>query len=259
MDDAATIPDEQVVVVEFPGIVRDTGKATSMIGGVEAIAQVSQGETQNLELRWRPDDPFCHPVVGNVVSTSNLVLRVRRTEGKAEPQLDLIGAATTTCRFRGMHQPRLARVLLTMAAAMADFQFVPDSSLYEVQLRNKIARMDGMFVCFVCASYRFVLVEQLARVDVIGDSRDAEARPQVPSLPPPIFSRVDLPSDYEFRQNPAVAAVDNSSRLALDAQLPMVNESSQLLLNIAKLRRCVAYGTDFNASNIRSYFNLYVN
>ena len=103
------------------------------------------------------------------------------------------------------------------------------------------------------------IVEQLARLDVLGEYREDEGRGEpvagvIPSLPPPIFSRVDLPSEYEFKQNPAVAAVENSSKLVLEnAQLPLMADTAMQLLNLAKLRRCVAYGTDFNSPNIRSY------
>ena len=101
------IGEEELFVVEFPGVVVNRDRATAMLGGRDAIKLAMQRQTASLELRWRPDDPFCHPTIGNVVGTNNLVLRVRRDPAKPDvvAQADIIGAATSTCRFRCTRLP----------------------------------------------------------------------------------------------------------------------------------------------------------
>lgn len=95
-------------------------------------------------------------------------------------------------------------------------------------------------------------------------------------LPPPVFARVDLASDYAFRQNPAVVGVPDESRMGAMVNMILGNQEATdevhikyesdviihisnekgsrgpQLLNLNRLRRCVAYGTDFNASDIGS-------
>ncbi|MEQ2197417.1 hypothetical protein XENOCAPTIV_029122, partial [Xenoophorus captivus] len=58
--------------------------------------QTFSDPTKRLELRFRPQDPFCHSVCGNRLPSSNLLLRVRRRVRKKDPkdvqmQMDIVG------------------------------------------------------------------------------------------------------------------------------------------------------------------------
>jgi general transcription factor 3C polypeptide 5 (transcription factor C subunit 1) len=68
-----------------------------------------------VELRLRPDNPFAHPIPGDVVATNNILLKVvkrkrRRQDGDSGPSEDLgeytaeaVGVIPKTIRFRGEH------------------------------------------------------------------------------------------------------------------------------------------------------------
>jgi general transcription factor 3C polypeptide 5 (transcription factor C subunit 1) len=70
------------------------------------------------ELRYRPKDPFCHPINGDVVPTANFLLKVTRRrkkspgnreensahtmeEHKQNFNFEIVGIINKTCRFRG--------------------------------------------------------------------------------------------------------------------------------------------------------------
>jgi hypothetical protein len=64
--------------------------------------------SKEIELKFRPNDPFSHGIVGNVVSTKNLVLKVTRQVKKSNPEeqvgdikTEILGQIKKTCRFRG--------------------------------------------------------------------------------------------------------------------------------------------------------------
>lgn len=66
--------------------------------------------SKEIELKFRPNDPFSHGIVGNVVSTKNLVLKVTRQVKKSNPdqqvgemKAEILGQIKKTCRFRGNH------------------------------------------------------------------------------------------------------------------------------------------------------------
>lgn len=72
-----------------------------------AIQQTFANPSRRLELRYRPQDPFCHSLCGNRFSSSNLILRVRRRVRKNAPKdveihMDILGVIGTTYKFQGL-------------------------------------------------------------------------------------------------------------------------------------------------------------
>ncbi|KAF3848821.1 hypothetical protein F7725_015318 [Dissostichus mawsoni] len=120
---------------------------------------------KRLELRFRPQDPFCHSLCGNRYPSSNLVLRVRRRVRKKDPKdveihMDILGVIATTYKFQGM----------------ADFQCLAvnseggkDTSLYDKIILRK------------------------------PENQDFFEKPIPLFIPPASFSRLDTPVDYYFR------------------------------------------------------------
>lgn len=109
--------------VEYPGYVQPTSisLAVERLGGQKnleaAFGRVPQREGKEsfpLELKLRPEDPYSHPITGEVVSTSNLVLRVvkrKRKQKAGMPQdtehvgeyiAEIAGTIPKTGRFRCM-------------------------------------------------------------------------------------------------------------------------------------------------------------
>ncbi|AWP14972.1 putative general transcription factor 3C polypeptide 5 [Scophthalmus maximus] len=157
--------DERLVCVEYPAAVRSEAKMLETLGGERAVSKTFSHPNRRLELRFRPRDPFCHPLCGNRFPSSNLLLRVRRRVRKKDPvdaeiQMDLLGVIGTTYKFQGM----------------ADFQCLAvhpeggkQTSLYDKIILRK------------------------------SENQEFFERPMPYFLPPPIFSRLDSPVDYYYR------------------------------------------------------------
>ena len=123
-----------------------------------------------VELRFRPTDPFSHPVFGDTSSTPNLLLKVKCKRKKGSPNVssvetDILGLIPETVRFRGM----------------ADFQYVSTNNKTDSNIEKEEEEVSETSLC----------------------------------LPPPVFSKVDIPLEYGYKANPLfkVSEVDVPSSL----------------------------------------------
>nr|XP_020456817.1 general transcription factor 3C polypeptide 5 [Monopterus albus] len=155
----------RLVCVEYPAVVTSVDKMLETLGGEQAVSKTFAHPNRRLELRYRPQDPFCHSLCGNRLPSSNLLLRVRRRVRKKDPQdaeirMDILGVIGTTYKFQGM----------------ADFQCLAvhsengkDMSLYDKIILHKTENQEFF----------------------------EQSMPYF--LPPAIFSRLDSPVDYFYR------------------------------------------------------------
>lgn len=59
--------DRTVLSVEFPGLVKDVTRFMELIGGQKNLEKVYNSRSDRLELRFRPQDVYSHPVYGDKV------------------------------------------------------------------------------------------------------------------------------------------------------------------------------------------------
>jgi len=115
------IPPVRVYSVEYPGYVQPTSvpEAIRTLGGQQALERAFRKSSKPdtfLELRYRPDNPFAHPIAGEVVQTNSILLKVvkrrrKRVEGTSgdgqgagpvgEYTIEPVGLIPGTARFRG--------------------------------------------------------------------------------------------------------------------------------------------------------------
>ncbi|XP_068430354.1 general transcription factor 3C polypeptide 5 [Clinocottus analis] len=157
--------DNKLVCVEYPAVVNNADKMLETLGGEKAVSKTFAHPNRRLELRFRPQDPFCHSLCGNRFPSSNLVLKVRRLVRKkdrkdAKIQMEILGVIGTTYKFQGM----------------ADFQCLAvhseggkDMSLYDKIILRK------------------------------SENQEFFEQPMPLFLPPASFSRLDSPVDYYYR------------------------------------------------------------
>ncbi|XP_059214426.1 general transcription factor 3C polypeptide 5 [Centropristis striata] len=157
--------DNRLVCVEYPALVANVDKMLETLGGEKAVTKTFAHPNRRLEMRYRPQDPFCHSLCGNRFPSSNLVLRVRRRVRKKDPKdveihMDILGVIGTTYKFQGM----------------ADFQYLAMHSEggKETSLYNKI------------------ILRKL-------ENQEFFEQPVPLFLPPASFSRLDSPVDYYYR------------------------------------------------------------
>lgn len=178
------IPEKTLFAVNYPGYPTSTMRAVETLGGEAAISKARLSETNYLELRFRPEDPFSHPVFGELHGISGLLLQLSRVQDKEktgqEVKAEVVAKVDQCYKFKGM----------------ADYQYVAP---VHVKLENgrKRQRLQGL------------QSEQ-------GGPLDMEHE-EMMILPPPLFSVKDIPEDLVLQPSEMSRA---SQRKALLSQQP---------------------------------------
>eukprot|EP00192_Tetraselmis_astigmatica_P005998 CAMPEP_0117651038 /NCGR_PEP_ID=MMETSP0804-20121206/1875_1 /TAXON_ID=1074897 /ORGANISM="Tetraselmis astigmatica, Strain CCMP880" /LENGTH=520 /DNA_ID=CAMNT_0005456981 /DNA_START=135 /DNA_END=1693 /DNA_ORIENTATION=- len=173
MDAGGVLPSSSVAVVHYPGLVRNVSRAMETLGGAATLAEALQKEGGELHLRFRPSDPYCHPLTGTCSTSAGrtrgrraLLLRIATRkrpassmeDTHAEAEVSVIAQITTTVSFNGV----------------ADFQYIQ-------RPRQQPAS-----------------IPPSQRSQPRADAPFGEEGQELMVVPPQ-FSRDDLPSDYSFR------------------------------------------------------------
>ncbi|KAI0079703.1 hypothetical protein K474DRAFT_1705387 [Panus rudis PR-1116 ss-1] len=216
---ARPLPPASFYSVEYAGYVRPTSipVAVERLGGQKkleiALRRPGNKAESALELHLRPENPFAHPIPGEVVATSNLLLKVvKRKRRKKDGEIshdgivgdytaEVVGTIPRTGRFR----------------SMADFQYQPDINDSITKLRSSLDKMDVEDILkfrmpeekedYVVPSdpNSMDIDPKLLRTD--GDTQAELAPPEFKSNmrlpPPPVFSRQAVPQNYNFKANTA--------------------------------------------------------
>ncbi|OJA20879.1 hypothetical protein AZE42_00865 [Rhizopogon vesiculosus] len=201
------LPSTSFYSIEYPGYVKPESVplAVNNLGGPSrletAFKRTAAKNEALLELNLRPGNPFAHPIPGDIVGTSNILLKVVRRK-RRHPDGECIGEFTAeamgiipkTARFR----------------SMADYQFQPNMDDPLAQLRLAMDRMD------VDAIQQFSFSEETEDYVVAASThppeldpalaeqseQSSETRSNLRLFPPPLFSRQNVPQNYK-RANPA--------------------------------------------------------
>lgn len=167
------IPKTEVLSVHYPGYPSSTDRAIETLSGLPKIAKAwscalqSLSVTQDpdkdkrrfLELKFRPEDPYCHPAFGEPRLSSNLLLRISRPKN----------VSTTACAEQ-LSADVVAKVSLAYHfEGMADYQYVV--AVHEAESRRKKRHWDDEFIL---------------------DDNDMDYG-DVMKLVPPLFARKDKP------------------------------------------------------------------
>ena len=85
------LPTAHFYSIEYPGYVRleSVSKAIHALGGQSSVDRAfrrsAPREDSLFELNLRPDNPFSHPLLGDLVPTNNILLRVVKRKLKKRP------------------------------------------------------------------------------------------------------------------------------------------------------------------------------
>ncbi|KAL6074604.1 General transcription factor 3C polypeptide 5 [Balamuthia mandrillaris] len=193
----------RLVCVEYPGYLGGTasiGKVIDTLGGSQELNKTLREKSKFLKLRFRPEDPFCHPIFADHALSSNLLLKVTRTtrrkrksdSKKRREQEEVAGGG-----HPHEEQSFRAEVVGTVTAAyrfngMADYQYLPPPAAVYRERKTGIHLLDG--------------------------------GPEELYLPPVLFARVDRPHDYQYRANPAAkSSKDKAKRNAANTLVTTIS------------------------------------
>ncbi|KAI0698905.1 RNA polymerase III transcription factor IIIC subunit-domain-containing protein [Cytidiella melzeri] len=202
--------------IEYPGYVKATSipLALERLGGQANVDAVfKRGGSKSdvpLELNMKPSNPFTHPITGEVIPASNILLKVVKRKRKRQPSdgdnevlleytVEAVGVIPKVARFRNM----------------ADYQFWPDMGDPVSKLRVSMDSMDVESIL----KYSIPEEQEDYTVTENQDETDMDIDPQLMGPheastgvkvksnlrlpPPPIFSRQGVPQLYNYKTNPA--------------------------------------------------------
>lgn len=186
------LPTASAVRVDYPGFVANTDKVLESLGHARGdLARTLEGKRGNLDFWPRPHDSMSHPVEGNCVPASALLLRVRKPIRRSgqPPVTEQDCEISVVARLDKAHK----------FDGMSDFQYLGDLSRY-----RGTSDLGQRFID-----------------QVVSDDAEAEhGKPgQVLDLGPPKFSRTDTPRDYAYKPNPYAKGNRNGEMAGMENQV----------------------------------------
>jgi general transcription factor 3C polypeptide 5 (transcription factor C subunit 1) len=221
------IPNVRAVSVEHPCLVKNVDKAIKMLGGGKAIKTfLHQDHTEKpINLSFHPDDPFNKPILSINCQTKNVLLAVtvpkrtgrKRKRGSADPFVEDLeepppkkSASYLLESLRANEaayqiEPVASIPSLHIFRTMPDFTYSTSPSPFLDRFRSTIL------------SFQYPLL-QTFQLDPARGLENTEI------IPPPVLSTMAYPSNYSYRQNPAIKSfIDptTGSRRLYNTQAPL--------------------------------------
>ncbi|TKY70276.1 General transcription factor 3C polypeptide 5 [Spatholobus suberectus] len=75
---SGVLPDPQGFLVHYPAYPSSMSRAVDTLGGVQGILKARSSQSNKLELRFRPEDPYSHPAFGELRPTNTLLLKISK-------------------------------------------------------------------------------------------------------------------------------------------------------------------------------------
>lgn len=108
------IPSKEAFAVHYPGYPSSTSRAIQTLGGTQSILKARTTSPQStpinnkLELYFRPEDPYSHPITGDLRSSNALLLKISKNKQSTpqtqdQPQLhaDIVARVPEAYHFEG--------------------------------------------------------------------------------------------------------------------------------------------------------------
>ena len=77
---------KKYVCIEYPGYVKSVEKMLQTLGGEEHLSNTYFNTKRRIEIHFRPDDPYCHSVCGDLQSSRAVILKIKRKRKKKKPE-----------------------------------------------------------------------------------------------------------------------------------------------------------------------------
>ncbi|KAL4129682.1 hypothetical protein PRIC2_005689 [Phytophthora ramorum] len=227
-----------LVGLELPVYGSDMKKVLETVNGLYTLQQAHETKSQFLPVKLRPTEPSCKPLFADLTKTQMLLLRVKRsrpkrkrreapsTEEKKEENNETEAIAADGSRIKAEVVGLIKEKYV--CEGMADFQYFTSRSFYPTSKPDKDALtvVANTTDAVETAVMNSAVVENgpLSRPSMRQRELQDYLRPYLAvenetqlELIPEVFSKVDLPLKYEFRQRsgyqPTAAAKKPSSTM----------------------------------------------
>ncbi|CAL9231422.1 unnamed protein product [Arabidopsis halleri] len=182
---SGNLPSKEAFVVHYPGYPSSISRALETLGGIQGITTARELMSNKLELHFRPEDPYAHPVLGEQRPCHGFLLKISKEVVKKDslPESQPVLATSNACLpedFPALCADIVARVSESYCFdGMADYQHV-------VPIHADIAQQKKR---------KWMEVKSLAGKNDLMNMADED----VMMLLPQFFSPKDMPDNLVLR------------------------------------------------------------
>ncbi|KAF7563398.1 hypothetical protein G7046_g753 [Stylonectria norvegica] len=220
------IPSRIIGAVEIPAVVEDVDRAVKAFGRVPSLQHAMDPTKTSIPFYLTPESPFCKPIMSHNARSHNVVLKVT------------VPKRTGRKRKRGTNGPWEGDIEIAYADAEVDGtdQVLSRSRLDDPKmLRRKLADNVGSYhveaVGVIKHTHRFrgmadfywdmsksAFAQRYVNQVLPGDVQNMKEFKFIPGvdkgsnvdiIPPPMFTHMSLPFNYQYSQNPYVRATED--------------------------------------------------
>lgn len=234
---SGVIPDTTYFAVNYPGYPSSISRAIETLGGTDGIAKARSSDTNYIELRFRPEDPYSHPAFGELRHSNYLLLRISKSKNRQDTSAPGSKTTFSSCETNGMSIDGGADT-----PTLGSETFVPESSKKQATLEieemessqiemptseelraDLVARVDHAYTFDGMVDYQYVLAahadsarkKKKKRIDPRFDKGsliDIE-QDDLMMLIPPLFSLKDIPEQLVLRPSNIVKAKQKQEKI----------------------------------------------
>lgn len=199
-----------LVGLELPFYAARVSRVLETVGGAASLQQAHESHAQFLPVKLRPSEPSCKPLFADLAKTQSVLLRVRRrrhtSDANSASSSSNSGDAAVEAEVVGLVREKY------VCEGMADFQYFtsrtfhgsaedearaqqqqPPTTESDPQVSETWQREPATGALCVASPAQVALKASLRPYLRVRSERELEMIPEV-------FSKVDLPLKYEFRQ-----------------------------------------------------------
>ncbi|KJZ80427.1 hypothetical protein HIM_00277 [Hirsutella minnesotensis 3608] len=235
-DDVApryNIAPRRLAAVEIPAVVNNIDRAVKAFGRVASLSHVMDPLRSSLPLYLNPESPFCPSIMSHNARSHNVVLKItvpkrtgrKRKRGTDDPWQGDVEAGDASAKPSAGEVQSIARLdePKVLRRKMAD-----NADRYEIEAVGIIKhthRFRGL-ADFHWDMSKSSLAQRYVEQVLPGDIQQmktfkfapgVDKGPNVDILPPPLFTHMTLPFNYNYSQNPYVRATEDGDTINLTA------------------------------------------
>ncbi|KAI5461616.1 RNA polymerase III transcription factor IIIC subunit-domain-containing protein [Mariannaea sp. PMI_226] len=220
------VPNRSLGAVEIPAVVNNVDRAVKAFGRGPSLQHIMDPNRNSIPFYLLPESPFCKPIMSHNAKSHNVVLKItvpkrtgrkrkRGTDGPwegdievAEPEAQASGEHKVHSRSR-LDDPTVLRRKLQDNAE--NYQVEPVGLIKHT---HRFRGLADFYWHMPKSSFAQRYVDQVLPGDVESLKEfkfvpGVDTGPNVDVLPPPIFTHMSLPFNYQYSQNPYVRATED--------------------------------------------------
>ncbi|POR31041.1 Transcription factor tau subunit sfc1 [Tolypocladium paradoxum] len=232
------IPLRYLAAVEIPAVVENIDRAVKAFGRTPSLTHALDPARSSLPFYLNPESPFCPPIMSHNARSHNLVLKVtvpkrtgrkrkRGADGPWQGDIEIGDADATAFTSSSSHSPSEGKVC---SIARLD-----DPKVLRRKLADNVDKYQVEAVGTIKHTHRFrgladfywdmsksSFAQRYTHQVLPGDVQQmknfkfipgTDAGPNVDIIPPPLFTHMSLPFNYNYSQNPYVRTTEDGDTI----------------------------------------------